>query len=78
MNVNPEDSAYVERTDTRADFTPAEALHCRTLLRRLRWLEHNARDPRRATDMHVEKELQALEWVLTEIEFLTVQKEKTA
>lgn len=83
MNVDASLSTYHEAPEARDDFTKAELRRLRLLLRRLRFLEKKIResggmeqsDPSAA---FTEWEVEALEWVLTEIGYLAVPTRETA
>jgi hypothetical protein len=70
-------SRYRERDDAKDEFNRHELRRCRQLLRRLQYLEAQVRDRGGLADptgnggaAFAEFEVECLEWVLTEIEFL--------
>lgn len=77
MRVDPDKSEFHEDPQARDDFTAEELRHCRLLLRRLRFLEtqvkenggHEAIDASGGA-MFAVWESAALEWALTELDFL--------
>lgn len=80
MRIDPNLSAYHERTDTRDAFDDTELRHCRLILRRLRFLETKVRESdangglanpdANGGAMFAEREVEALAWILVEMEFL--------
>lgn len=77
MRVDVSKSAYHEAPEARNDFNKAELRRLRLLLRRLRFLEAQVRTTGGLENgsasggaAFAEWEVEALEWVLTEIGFL--------
>jgi hypothetical protein len=75
MKVDKERSAYHEADDVRDEFNAQELRRLRLILRRLRFLESQVRkNGGLASDggggAWTEWEIEALEWVLTEVGFL--------
>lgn len=77
MRVDPNQSAYHEAGDATQEFDRAELRRCRQLLRRLRFLESQVRARGGLSDPEgnggaafAEMEMEALEWVLSEVGFL--------
>jgi hypothetical protein len=77
MKVDVTQSIYHEVPDAVRKFSKAELRRCRLLLRRLRFLEAQIRESGGMADpgnnggaMFAEWEVEALEWILTDIEFL--------
>lgn len=77
MKVDAEQSAYHEAPEARNEFNKSELRRLRYLLRRLRFLETSIRDSGGMTNSSgsggaafAEWEVEALEWVLTEVGFL--------
>lgn len=82
MRVDVDQSAYHEAPEARNEFTKPELRRLRLLLRRLRFLETQVRETGGLRDgsgsggaAFAEWEVEALEWILTEVGFLpeTVQ-----
>ena len=77
MRVDATRSVFHESASARVEFDRTEIRRCRYLLRRLRFLETKVRetggmaedDPTGGAP-HAEWEMEALEWVLTEVGFL--------
>lgn len=80
MRVDTSNSVYQEDPSARNEFTRRELRSCRFLLRRLRFLETKAggmADPNNnGGAAFAEWELDALEFVLTEIGYLQNRKDK--
>lgn len=72
MNVDASLSRYSEHPDARREFTRAERRRLLVVLRRLQFLEHKEREVEGLLNPHTEREIEALEWVLTELGFLQV------
>lgn len=77
MRVDVEQSAYQEASDARELFNKRELRSARLLLRRLRFLEAQVRETGGLENggssggaAFAEWEVEALEWVLTEVGFL--------
>jgi hypothetical protein len=77
MKVDVSQSIYHEAPEARKDFNKREMKHCRFLLRRLRFLEQQVRESGGLDSsdgsggaVFAEWEVDALEWVLTEVGFL--------
>lgn len=82
MRVDADQSIYHEDSSAREEFNRSELRRCRYLLRRLRFLESQIRETGGMADgagsggaAHAEWEVEALEWVLTEVGFLS-EKER--
>lgn len=76
MRVDPSQSVYREDPAARGEFDRHEIKRCRYMLRRLMFLEAKVRDSGGMADgssatMHAEWEIEALEWLLTEVGFLS-------
>lgn len=84
MRVDVSLSVYHEDTTARKEFDRKEIKHCRYILRRLRFLEAKVRETGNIADdvnggaMHAEWEMEALEWLLTEVGFLSEDKSPRA
>lgn len=72
---------YTERKDAEERFDRSELKRLRILLRRLRFLETKLRDSARGTApqiggglVFIEAEIESLEFVLTEIEYLEINR----
>lgn len=77
MRVDTSKSRYSESPTADAEFTRAELRHCRTLLRRLQFLEFKVAESSRSGQdsggaMWAEYESAALEWALRDNGFLIV------
>lgn len=77
MKIDPTLSAYHEAPEAREDFNRTELRSLRLLLRRLRFLEAQVRETGGMADgqgsggaAFAEWEIEALEWILTEVGFL--------
>ena len=77
MRIDPALSAYHEAPEAREDFNRTELRSLRLLLRRLRFLEAQVRETGGMEDgqgsggaAFAEWEIEALEWILTEVGFL--------
>lgn len=77
MRTDASTSKYQEHPVAKEEWNRRELRHLRFMLRRLRFLEKNAEDLSRSNEaqaanaaVFVETELEALEWLLTEIGFL--------
>lgn len=84
MKIDPEQSVYHEDPAARSngEFTRQELKFCRFLLRRLRFLEAKVRETGGMADgganggaVMAEMEIDALEWVLTDVGFLSERRE---
>jgi hypothetical protein len=78
MRVDVQQSAFHEAPEARNEFTKAELRRLRLLLRRLRFLEQQVRETGGLENGNgsggaafAEWEVEALEWVLTDIGFLS-------
>lgn len=69
MRTDPSKSAYHADPASRGDFDREEWRRARFLLRRLRFLETKAAEGPEP-DIHIDLEIESLEWVLSEIGFL--------
>lgn len=85
MKVDVENSIYQEHENARQEFNRKELRRCRYLLRRLRFLETKvaqtgglAASDASGGAAHAEWEAEALEWLLTEVGYLTVKKGQSA
>lgn len=81
MKVDVSKSQYREASSAKDEFSAQELRRARLLLRRLRFLEHQVRergglssDDGSGGPAFAEWEVEALEWVLDEIEFLETRK----
>lgn len=81
MKVDVSKSAYHEDEGARKEFDKAELRRLRLLLRRLRFLEAQVRENGGLTNggasggaAFAEWEVEALEWILTEVGFLQEKK----
>lgn len=80
MKVDPSLSIYHEDSEARREFDRHEIKRCRYMLRRLRFLEAQVRetggmDAGGGGGMHAEWEIEALEWLLTEVGFLSEDRQ---
>lgn len=82
MRIDVSKSQFHEAPTARSDFTKSELKRCRLLLRRLRFLEAQVRqngglsaDDASGGAAFAEWEVEALEWILSEIGFLQDQDE---
>jgi hypothetical protein len=83
VRVDPDLSVYHEADGAEDMFTREEIAHLRYLLRRLRFLEAQVRESGgRASGhgggIHAELEVQALEWVLKDCDYLPEQNRELA
>lgn len=76
-NIDPSQSVYHEREDAEEEFTPEELRRMRLLLRRMRFLEKQINESGGLASpgasggaAFAEWELEALQWVLTEMDYL--------
>lgn len=83
MKVDKTLSAFSEIPESRAQFSRQEVKHARILLRRLQFLESKIRENGGMTNggddggaAFTEWEADALEWVLTDLEFIVVDESK--
>jgi len=81
MRIDVSQSVYHEDPAARREFSRPEIRRCRLLLRRLRYLEHQIRETGGLANgeanggaAFIEWEAEALEWVLTEVGFLSEQR----
>lgn len=79
MRPNTSESKYHEDLFAQSEFTASELRKLRFLLRRLRFLERQLKTNGNTPDaehsgMFVEMEVEALEWTLTEIGYLDLNK----
>lgn len=77
MRVDPSLSEYHESVAARDSLDTTELWHCRALLRRLRFLEAQLRErPDAAGDsaMFAAREMEALAWMLNDVEFLATDE----
>lgn len=77
MRVDPSKSQYHEAPEARSEFNRVEIRRLRLLLRRIRFLENQVRENRASGNdsggaQFAEWEVDALEFVLTEVGFLAV------
>lgn len=77
MRVDKSQSVYQEAITAKADFDRLELRRCRTLLRRLRFLEMQIREnggiaaqDGNSGSAFTEWEAEALEWILTDVGFI--------
>lgn len=82
MRVDVSQSVYHEADGVAAEFTRPELRRARYMLRRLRFLEQQVRQTGGVTNpsgkggaVHAEWEMEALEWLLTEVGFLSEERE---
>lgn len=82
MRVEASQSEYQEAADAVTEFNRMELKRCRLLLRRLRYLERKVKESGGLTNpsgsggaAFVEWEVEALEWVLTEVGYLQERKQ---
>lgn len=80
MKVDPNESAFHEHPDAKDEFDRRELRRLRLLLRRLRFLEAQVKATGGLEDggasggaAFAEWEIEALEWVLTEMGFLAIR-----
>lgn len=85
MRIDATKSAYHEAQGVKEEFTRAELRRLRLLLRRLRFLETQVRKRGGLADgqgsggaAFAEWEIEALEWILTDIGFLPEKKGRRA
>lgn len=83
MKIDVSQSQYQESSTVRDDFNRDEIRRCRLLLRRLRFLEQQVRENGGINNTSgnggaafAEWEVEALEWILTDIGFLREQENK--
>lgn len=82
MRVDVELSAYHEAPEAKDEFSRAELKRCRLLLRRLRFLETKIRETGGLAEdasggaAFAEWEVEALEWILTDVGFLPRKERK--
>lgn len=76
-NIDPSQSVYHEREDAETEFSADELRRMRLLLRRMRFLEMQIRESGGLSNANAsggaafaEWELDALQWILTEMDFL--------
>jgi len=76
VKVDASRSAYQESADAQSQFNRQELKRCRYLLRRLVYLEAQVGEstPRNAGVQYAEWEIEALEWILTDVGFLITKK----
>lgn len=85
MKVDTENSIYQEAESATQEFDRTELRRLRYLLRRLRFLETNiaasgglASESKSGGSVFAEWEVEALEWVLTEVGYLEVKRGSAA
>jgi hypothetical protein len=85
MRVDVSQSQFHEAPTARQDFTKPELKRCRLLLRRLRFLEAQVREngglaagDASGGAAFAEWEVEALEWILTDVGFLQDEHKESA
>lgn len=78
MKTDPRDSIYQEDKNALKEFSSKEARRLRIILRRLRFLEAQAKsnkDTNGSAPLFIGWEIEALEWILDEVGFLLPRTE---
>lgn len=78
MRVDTSRSVYAEMSDAGSAFNAAELRRARFLLRRLQFLEAKIRDEDAVSggSVFAQMEIEALEWVLEDIGYITIERER--